>query len=285
MHRSVWLLIAIFLLSLGFVQGAEPANFGNVCSSTPDSLAGRGGVALCNVFYACGVSDNVCPEDFYSSVSQQQGSCSNCPDPDCMATVGGTVQTELGELVPNAEVYAFYPGEDGTITKLIDTTIVDGTFSASNVPSGFLNFYVTYEDYESATIPLRVIRGSSHTVDFELAQGSCNADCTGTISGRVQASCQGVNGCDFNGTGDYPSDDIARLCDQRLPTERVVLDVTGNDITYAYCNGEGVESQTRSQVALGVDPNTNIANLVSYTQRARLNGEQVQFVITTWTED
>ena len=284
MWRGVLVTIVVLLL-VAVPVSAVPGPNDLVCGSTPDSFTGHGGLDLCNIFYACGLADGVCPEDFYSSVTEQRGSCSNCPDPDCIATISGTVRTDLGEVVPNAEVFAFYDGDQGTVVRSVATTDFNGVYSASDIPSGFLSFYVDYEDFESPTQRQRIVRGESHIQDFGIAQGSCNADCTGTVSNRCQATCEGVNGCSYASNTDYSATDIATLCDEKVPGERILLDVNGNTLTFVDCCNGAIYDETRNTVDIEVDSNTQISNLVSYVQRARLNGEQVQLVITTWNEN
>lgn len=249
--KIFWLTTFFFLFLIGITtQGnvlaltgtcASQPNFATlVCGGTPDSVTGFGAVDVCGTCFPCGVSDGVCPEDFYSTVTQTQGSCRLCPDPDCPATISGYV-FEKGNPVPNTQVVTVYNTNNQIGSRvIIDTTDVSG-FYTGTIPAGFHTLFTQYGDFQSPNQELNIKRGENVEFNFSINRGSCNADCTLGSTGICSANCNGVAGCAFpsDATLGFTSNLTAQRCDGlKEGYSQVNLGIV-NDVTYrlSCCTG------------------------------------------------
>lgn len=187
-----------------------------VCGGTPNSVSGFGAVEICGNCYPCGQADGICPEDFYSTVTQMQGNCRLCPDPDCPATIKGYV-FEKGIEVPNAEIITTYNGQ-GAIEEVdkINKTNTSGQYTGS-IPAGKHKMFIQFGSFKSPTQIVEINRGENKEINFTINRGSCNADCTIGSTGLCSANCNNQEGCVFpeNTTIDssLTSEFIASKCD------------------------------------------------------------------------
>jgi hypothetical protein len=281
-------IIALFSFSSVFALScADQLEFNNlVCGGAPDSVLGLGAVEVCNHCYPCGADDGVCPEDFYTSIDGR-GSCRFCPDPDCLVGVEGIVELSAGDNIPigGAQVVAIYDGEEEDIA----ITDSNGSFSA-RVRTGLIDFFVRYEDFDSRVISQDINRIDPTAVqrvdfvdDFGLEPGTCSNSCTSVTGNRCKASCDGINGCQFENFS------VANLCDDKLVGTRVFLE-NGNYIECCAGNTEISPEETRIQAQpsfadqsiAGAQDRGAGNDLVTFTQRTRSNGERVNLQVVVW---
>lgn len=294
--RLTILMVFMFLLALGSVSALACADFpinefqSLVCGSTPDSALGLGAVDVCSICYPCGVSDGVCPEDFYTDNSGR-GSCRFCPDPDCKVLIDGLVHDTNATGVANATIVAIYEPD---IKEIIAITDVSGYYQGP-IRTGFNRLFVRYEDYDSRIVTADIKRLSSgvvKTIDFigdvAIEPGSCSSTCTDTFGNRCKASCNGINGCQFDA-----GNQAALLCDDKIAGSRVFL--PGNTDSYIICcNNDTVQGatviDTAHRINLSISFRTDFAgglregadDLVTFTQRTRSHGERVNLQVAVW---
>lgn len=231
------LIILIVLSSTLVLAGDNSATKGCkdklACNSTLNSAAGFGAVEICGTCSVCGESDGICPEDFYSG--GLQGSCASCPDPDCTATLSGrVVEGSRGLPLNGAEIKAKYPGE--SVFKTITETKTDGQYSKSDAKSANpIKLYATYTDYEGdkpevynskSTIEISLSRGKTRNINFTLLPAQCEKDCTRERNDVCDATCQGINGCDFAHNENYSSNYTKTKLDGYELGKKVVLNST-----------------------------------------------------------
>ncbi len=282
--RFTILLAVLFLLALATVSAESCAQMTGynslVCGGSPDSSLGVGAVDICNVCYPCGAADGVCPEDFYTDASGR-GSCRFCPDPDCMVLIDGTVEDTTNSGVEGANIIALYEPD---IKETVGITNINGYYTAT-VRTGYIKLYVSYQDFDSRILNVDIIRehnsGVVKTVDFTgvaaIEPGSCSATCTDNFGTRCKASCDGINGCQFN------NHTVSTLCDDKIAGSRVFLTedsyitcCQGSEVEYTDDNRIDSFSPFAGQLKNGAD------DLVTFTQRARSFGERVNLQVVVW---
>jgi len=300
MKKSILLLFSLLVIlslfsSLIIAETCENLHK-KVCGTTPNSLIGYGAVDICNNCYACGVKDNVCPEDFYSIVTHKHGSCRNCPDPDCSATVEGWVKSIEGNYIPGAQILI------STGTKQIPLQDTDGTnvttdnqghYSSAHAIAGLVKFYASYQDYDTEIISTEIIRGSTgNVINITVSPGACNSDCTDKFGTICKARCNGVNGCEFtdgrlgdvSSTSSYTSEYIASRCDGYVPGTRFPVYENATNIVYAQCCDMGKIVQPRPVLQTTFAPGTTdcIENLGTHVIKAKYKGQTVKVVVKSW---
>lgn len=292
--KQVVLAIIILLSIIGLASAVSCSSIGNaVCGNTPSSTTGFGAVEICNECYACGVSDGICPEDFYSNSNGLQGSCGNCPDPECTAFIEGHVYTDLGEAVDATHIWASY--QTGGAEELVDLTKTDedGYYHSNNsLRSGFaITLFARYVDlytglvYQSENQVETIIRGENYDFDFVVKEAKCNSDCTRGTVPYCDPTCQGDNGCVYKERADYPLPRTINEAKNKLVGTRIDLgkSVFPTHTKYDYfnaCDGK-IQTETRYQLQIGAASNT-IAHLITRSTRVRYNGEPVDLVVTYW---
>ncbi len=283
------LLIVMTLLSLSMVTGLDQtmpcdqqSDFETlVCGATPNSYQGYGAVDICSKCYPCGVSDGVCPEDFYSNGMQTD--CHNCPDPDCTGNVTVNVKTDGGSTV-SADVYALY--SDGQ--ENVGTT-TDGSLENAVVRSGNIEFRADYSDYDSEIVSTYVPRGGHNETNIMISKGSCNKDCTGSFNNVCKASCDGVAGCTYNSSKYFTRSKIKASCEGKQIGEKVKVGSNETHIQYAVCcDGSEVISEKRNELDLSRNldtGNSRIRHMAHHVIPVEYDGEIVELVITSFQKD
>lgn len=281
-------LALVLALSLATAPTCEELNE-DVCGTTPNSAIGYGAVDICNNCYVCGVSDGVCPEDFYSSVTKMQGSCRNCPDPDCTAQVSGTVMSTEGNPIPNARIFVTY----GQGQVEIATTDENGYYSTLSAVAGMVKFHASYSDYDTEIVSAEIVRGSTgNVVDITVSPGACNADCTDIFGTVCKANCHTNNGCLFTDGRYYAGNqlntfytraEIASRCDGYSPGTRLPVYQNTTHIVYAECCSGGTVAEERPALRpLEEGENNCIDNLGTHVVKAKYRGQTVRVVVKAW---
>ncbi len=291
MRGKVLLVMLVFsLLSIGLTMAltgacSDQPNFESlVCGGSPDSVTGFGAVEICGNCYPCGVNDSVCPEDFYSTVTQTQGNCRLCPDPDCPATLSGYV-FEKGLPVPNTDIVAVYNSDNNIGTRtIIGKTNQTGEYSGT-IPSGFHTLFTQFGTFQGPNEELEISRGQHIQYNFTINRGTCNSDCTVGTTGLCSAGCNNIEGCVFpnNISLGFSSDLIASRCDGLDGTgddkSTIKLGVIG-DYTYRFtcCTGSFTSNKAVELVPAPANPKT-IKNSASWRTPVTWNDEPVFFNI------
>jgi len=294
---GLFFLVLFSFFVLGAVGDGSCAQFDSVCyGSSLGSDLGHGAVELCGDCYRCGVSDGVCPEDFFNGT--HYAVCSGCADPDCLVNLTGRVYDEdnpsrgLNDVVITAQVlHAYDPAVhlDWKVnyTTRTRTITVPGEYWFM-VPRGEYKLSAEKFGYETRLVDFPYSQGAqatTYTLNFGLANGSCHVDCTGYhYEGEVprcRAACDGfssgVDQCSFQ-SGSPPWDAstvffAAEECDG-LPVGSVkVVSVNPSDESQSFvvncCNGD-FEVQRRPHVVI---QQGDIKNLVMRTIVAEMEGE------------
>lgn len=280
--RFTFIIVIILLLTVAFafaVSCADRDDFQTlVCGSTPNSFSGFGAVDVCNECYPCGVSDGVCPEDFYNK-NIGQASCRFCPDPDCNVSISGFVKDDNNVAVNGATIVALYEPD---IKQEIATTGPTGFYSGF-IRTGSNSLFVRYEDYDSRIIEQFIYRENGAIANFvgdsAIEPGTCTEQCTDSFGSRCKSSCNGVSGCEFD-------PEVLAICDDKIAGSLVFLDEAKTK--YVICCTGNVEeflSTDRFSAEVGFSEgglSKNANNLVTVTQRTRLRGERVNLQVTVW---
>lgn len=293
MKKSVLILLLISLLSFSVVLAGtcfqDPNYLTLVGGSTPNSIAGYGAIDLCGECKPCGAADNVCPEDFYSTVTSMRGSCRNWPDPDCTSTITGYVKSVENNPIKDAIVYQ----TTATGYQQIATTI-DGGYFTAKVTAGITEFYASYEDFDTEIVKKEIIRGVEGQVNITMSPGACTADCTDIFGSVCKAECQGVNGCSFTDATSYQAiftpANVALMCDNFAPGTRLPVNQTDNNITYSICCNNATTPQ-RAPFEIEKRPkfkplkegdNKCIKDLGTHVIKAKYRGQTVKIVTKSW---
>jgi len=292
--KQAVLAIIILLSIIGLASAVDCSSIGNaVCGNAPSSTTGFGAVEICGTCYTCGASDGVCPEDFYSDSNGLQGSCGNCPDPECTAFVEGHVYTDSGESVDSAHIWASY--QTGGAEELVDLTKTDenGYYHINNsLRSGFaITLFARYVDlytglvYQSENQVETIIRGENYNFNFVVKEASCNSDCTRGTVPYCDQTCQGNNGCVYKEQTNYPLPRTMNEAEGKLVGTRIDLDtrVFPTYTEYDYFNACDGDIQTETRYQFHVDERSDsIAHLITRSTRVRYNGEPVDLVVSYW---
>lgn len=293
------ILVIAILLVIPFVQGTCNPTTDLVCGNTPSSPAGFGAVSVCDTCYTCGIADGFCPEDFYSTISELQGSCGECPDPDCTANIDGYVFNNAGTGVDAARVYAIYNPPGGpTSPEELDKADENGYYESAGVlqSGNAVTLYARYVNpytgmtYQSDEDEYTVLRGEDHHINFTVELAECNADCTRGTLPYCDASCDGINGCAYSQQlPNYPKSFLIQEANNKHIDTRIELNVRefADRTEYDYfmsCEGS-VQTQTRYKVNLGGTADEEIEHLITRSKRVSYRGEPVDVVFVYWDNE
>jgi hypothetical protein len=274
------------LFSSSLVLASSPCDDFFACGVDLDSNSGFGAVAICDVCYVCGgVSDDVCPEDFYDSVMDLQASCAMCPDPDCTAELKVTVTDDNSPSFPVTDVDITVTYQNNPPTTRSSTT--DGAGETTfEILSG--NATITASKNGFAPQVKNVLLNRTNTLQTiaftNFKEASCTSSCTREGSLYCDPNCQGFEGCNYDNIdfiGDYTSDDVKDRCSYQLNSSKIVLGYASGSVYFANCCTGGISQETRPTIA--IDKQTlPISNLMSHVQSLRLNQERVFMVTMVW---
>lgn len=281
-------LAFILVISIASASTCDQLNK-DVCGTTPNSAIGYGAVDICNTCYPCGADDGVCPEDFYSTVTNMKGSCRNCPDVDCTATVNGYVKSVEGNPIPGAIIFVTHA--HGQVE--IGTTDTNGYYSTNRAIAGIVKFHASYSDYDTEIVTAEIKRGSTdNQVNITVSPGACNSDCTDVFGTVCKASCQDNNGCLFTDgrfyggvqiNTFYTPLEISSRCDGYAPGTRLPVYQNTTHIVYAECCTGGTVAEERPTLRpLEEGDNECIDNLGTHIVKAKYRGQTVRVVVKAW---
>jgi hypothetical protein len=257
------------------------------CDVTSNSNAGYGAVEICGTIYSCGMSDGVCPEDFFDSSEGDglQGNCSRCPDPDCLAFAKIKVTNPDNASVGDVIITIEYPSYSSISSILPQTTNITGETSFS-IYSGFAT--VTAQKFGFATQVQEVLFERKNEEDIitfqQFKEASCEADCTRETSNYCDASCDGSNFCTFptpvvDGLGTIDFKDVC--APPQTNSSKKYVGFVGDLAYFANCCTGNLETQPRFLIDL-TKQDLLISGLMNHVQSVRLNGEQIFLVATTF---
>jgi hypothetical protein len=263
-----------------------------VCGYKPNSLLGYGQVILNGtpqVIISCdNVGDTYCPEDFQDASTGLIGNCSNCPDPDCIATVQGMVKDLAGKPVEKATItgHPIKWVESANLDRNTSTTS-NGLYSSDAFITGKYYFSASKDAYDTQLIEATVVRGSTTSLNFSLQNGTCHEDCTNSYN-RCNKECDGVTFDNGTKQCKFYDENVKKLCDTKTKGTVVYLGPgTGNAGIFITCCGDGTDESympyEKYYSKASVDSN-NLKNLVKTEKIAKYNGIPVRIIIAYWKQ-
>jgi len=287
------LMILVFLISVLLLSSTaiaitcqQAGSF--ACESTPSSALGFGAVDICDNCHVCGVSDGVCPEDFYDSSATLQGSCLHCPDLDCQAGLNVTVIDQYGDVFGGAtvEVQYDYP----SVVNPEADTLTTGRVSFPNIYSGHATLLVSDEPSEMIALSqeINLTRGETGELIFtNFSQAACQSDCT-RGDGRCHEDCLNdiASGCTISGPlFNFTENAVSQACHLSPNGTNVRLGQEGNLIYFASCCSGPVIETIRPLININDyqdETDHRIIGLVNHVQGALFKSEQIFIVSTFW---
>jgi hypothetical protein len=212
--------------------------------------------------------------------------CYNCPDPQCNVTITGKV-TDYKTYLPlvGVEVEAVFPLNP---SLYYETTTGGNGFYQMTVPTGNYKMGARVFGYDVLIKDVSIQPGND-TVDFQLANGTCHADCTGfhypEFPPRCKAGCEGFNNgtdtCNFPTT--YPQYDVASACNEKVLESKIVLEAheDGNSTVVICCEGP-IFNETRPRI--NITTSRTIKDLITTTIVKEMNEQPVKVKIIVWNE-
>ena len=204
-------------------------------------------------------------ENQYSCSDGKDNDCdgkTDCEDTDCYGTITGTVTSNTGSFIAQADITA----KKALASFKSALTSQDGTYSLP-IDCGTYNLVASHPNYGPETKGNVVVPPTGEVIaDFILTIGSsCEEDCTYIADDIVHASCDNKNGCSFY-------DDRAKeICD----FSQVGWIRDYNETHYIVC-GEGMpRPKTEAEASVSCSSGT----LVKVTRIVFYNGKPVKLVV------
>lgn len=282
------IFLLAFPIALAGAGDGSCSTYNSVCSGASiNSAFGHGAVELCSDCYRCGEADGICPEDFANATHSV--SCASCPDPDCSVTLSGKVYPTddpalgINDVTITAQLFHIDGWEETYSTTTETVSSIVGSYSLT-LPRGNYKIAAEKFGYNTHLVSFPIEQGAaltSYTLDIDLADGSCNADCTGFAyddgKSYCRAECHGfsndVGQCFYDFNAMAPSGEIyniAEVCDNKEAGSTVVLESEDGSSFVVECCANAPQTITRPKVDLKKE---NIKNLIQQTLVAELEGE------------
>ena len=274
------------ILIVGLANANSCTTMTSQCSSNmPDSTLGFGAAEICGECYLCGVADGVCPEDFYDSSEQLQGSCALCPDPDCSSTLEITIINEGG--LPNS-------GDANIDITYIETTVpsitnrhTDASGTATiNAYSGNVNVRIQEEGYATQSQDITLIRGETYHLTFtNFSEAPCQEDNT-RGDGVCHEECYIEYSFPVNELGNYTANDVITACNQKNTNTTAMLGSSENHYFSTGCCVGDITETIRPIININdFQEEKEITELVTHVQGIFYNGEKIFMVSTISKEE
>ena len=142
-------------------------------------------------------------------------------DSACFASITGTVtHCDTQEPFTKAEVRLYFANsaaEYKTIYKKI-TVDEDGVYQTGNIPASTYLINARVPGYEGTGQIVKLNYNEQHHIDICVEESTCQGDCT--RNGICDASCQGINGCDFYQGGNFSQDEIMLQVDGKIISQQ-----------------------------------------------------------------
>ena len=288
------LLISIVILSVGAIfcaaevcyNGVSPT--GCVCGYMPNSTLGYGQVIIGGsppIIISCNnIGNSYCPEDFQDAATGLVGNCGNCPDPDCTATVQGTVRDGSGKPIDKVLVtgHPIKWNASASLDRSANLTSGSGFYSSSTFLTGTYYFGASKDAYDTQLIEATVVRGSVTTLNFNLQNGTCHEDCTNSYN-RCNKQCDGVTFDNGTKQCKFYYDTVKKLCDTKMKgTEVFLRTISINTSEFITCCGDGADVPYTKYYKTASAGSTNVKNLIKTEKIAKYNGVPVRIVIAYW---
>lgn len=206
------------------VMDFQVVNIPTNITHDPLNFSGCWGANICGVNFTCGVYDSVCVDDFIASGAQ--ATCTKnfgnddynyfkCLDPDCNRNTcfNGTVKTTNPNDggIANAVItyeHDVWNGTNKITLKNTTTTDSNGFYSIGVRPGNGIFIMADAQGYApNIAGPFYNIQTGCYPLNFTLANGTCESDCTKMGSNYCSASCQleGTSSgiCQYNETTSF----------------------------------------------------------------------------------
>ncbi|MFA5797358.1 MAG: carboxypeptidase-like regulatory domain-containing protein [Candidatus Woesearchaeota archaeon] len=277
LKKGEWFGLFLFIIIL---TSTRYATADLVCGHEPNSALGYGQITIQGVNVTCNnINDSICPEDYQDGESNESVSCASCPDPDCTGTIQGTVRAESGIPVAGAKVTSHPIRWDQNANLERNTTTgYDGAYTFST-PTGTYYISARKDGYDTELKEATITHNGTTSLNFNLVNGTCHADCT-NYYGRCNAACDGIvfeNGTD---SCKFYDATVAQACNNRLKGTRVLLNAYNT--TYAYFTDCCEDAPVLRYYAKSVVDTQKIKNLVTVEKIAKYNERPVRLIIAYW---
>ena len=281
---SYLLVLFLILLTFPFASAQSCSAMNSVCGGPLDSGLGFGAVEICGNCYVCGANDGFCPEDFYDSSNQLQGSCSYCSDPDCGANLTVSVKDNFNSPVSGADIEVSYISNSVSVSPKVSDANGESMFSIYSGKS--ITVMVSKSNYVTLSKTINLTRGEELNITFDdFAPAPCQPDCT-RGDGRCHEDCVGPGGCFVHSNNaNVSNSEIINLCNNQLTTSVFFVKNVENHFFYTACCSGPVSETTRPIIDINSYQNESvysIETLVNHVQNVRMNGEQIFLVSTVF---
>jgi hypothetical protein len=294
-------LMVFLVLSLLLVAGAYAYNCVDgfspspcVCGHKANSSMGYGQVIIGGITVSCdNTGDGLCPEDYMDPSTGKVASCMSCSDPDCTATVTGHVYDSLNRPVDKTLVTSHPIRWDPSVNLESSASPTDaGGYYSLVALTGKYFFSASRDTYDTQMVEATIIRGQDATLDFNLVNGTCHADCTNSY-GRINSACNGLvfdngrkcilyNGTLVNDGGTTIfSGSIGPLCNNRLFRTEVFLGQKNDTHAYFIKCGSGTSPYIK-YYAMAYTDTTSVKNLIKVEKIAKYNDVPVRLIVAYW---
>jgi hypothetical protein len=287
-------IVMIAIFCAGMTQAVMCSNgiwsdTGCVCGHSPNSTLGYGQVIIGGLVYSCdNIDDGLCPEDF-ADPTGFIANCTYCPDPDCTATVMGTVTDSNGRFLDRVVVEGhpvkFNPSAN--LDRNASTNIA-GAYGSGAFITGKYYFSASKDAYDTQMLEASIIRGATTTLNFVLNNGTCHDDCTNSYN-RCNSLCDGVTFNDSNTRCQFYNETVKRACNNKLKGTEVNLGPVDGEPNYAWvvecCADDPATNpfeEPFKKYYATAEATCNANNVIRVEKIARYNDVPVRIVINYW---
>lgn len=233
--------------------------------------------ACCNESGECADVDGTCQ----AGVEETEALCNDgidndcdglidCQDTNCTGTLTGRITDEKGQAVSGAIVKSSPPGK-AVICEKSTPTNASGMYSLDAL-IGSYNIIARKPGYDDNITFITILPKPAppQTLNFNLRNGTCHADCTDSY-GNCNSACNGLSFTNSTGGADYCN--FKGICDNREKGFRATYTNYTTNITteYTCCEGE----ITRTYPVKKARVSGNMENLYVYKTIVKLGLKHV----------
>jgi hypothetical protein len=198
----------------------------------------------------------------------------DCQDTNCTGTLTGRITDEKGQAVSGAIVKSSPPGK-AVICEKSTPTNASGMYSLDAL-IGSYNIIARKPGYDDNITFITILPKPAppQTLNFNLRNGTCHADCTDSY-GNCNSACNGLSFTNSTGGADYCN--FKGICDNREKGFRATYTNYTTNITteYTCCEGE----ITRTYPVKKARVSGNMENLYVYKTIVKLGLKYVALKI------
>jgi len=245
--------------------GDEPDEFYKINPSNPSQMGCCNGTNSCiDAAGQCQVGLEETEALCMDGIDNDCDSLVDCADTNCTGIIHGSVRDESGRAIGGATIKSSPAGKSEECERS-NTSLSDGSYSLHALIGSYnvLARKAGYDDNVTwVTVRSKQVEPSGHTVNFNLRNGTCHADCTDSY-GICNPDCDGLGFA--NGTGiEYC--DIIPICANR-PEGFRATEVLGSTVTeYTCCEGDVTRTYPVKKAQVG----GNLENVYVYKTVVKL---------------